>query len=242
MQILNTETPSNDIVATETKEIVNDEPIEMVNTNEVQIVSETSNPGAACDTQSELVVPQNDTNGNRMNEVVNVESKDKTTIEDDDIPVVIIAPYNITTVSNGNMANVTRNSLTAKASTSRPISSKSHQNTRFKCLICSKDCHDKRRFQAHLKYEHEMWYRCSDCFKRFKDPSSLVSHLKKHNDKYPFYCSHCLQGFQNEKLEKEHEKNCKICPYKCTFCKKFISLNVSMLSLHTYRCKVNVIN
>lgn len=234
------ETSSNDIVAAGTKKVANDEPIEMDDTNDVQIVSETLNPGAASDTQ--LAALQNGTDENRTKKDVNVKSKDKTIIiEDDDIPVVI-AHHKVITVSNGNMANVTCNSSTAKASTSRPISSKSHQQTRFKCLICSKDCHDKRRFQAHQKYDHEMWYRCSDCFKRFKNPGSLVSHLKKHDDKYPFYCSHCLQGFRNESVKQDHEQNCKKCPYKCTFCKKFISLNVSMLSLHTYRCKVNVIN
>ena len=89
-------------------------------------------------------------------------------------------------------------------------------------------------------------YKCQECEKEFKRPSSLSTHKLIHSDHKPYACSFCGKKFLRKSDMKKHTlMHTGVKPFKCKHCGKVFSQSSNMLThmrRHTgikpFPCKV----
>ena len=89
-------------------------------------------------------------------------------------------------------------------------------------------------------------YKCQECGKEFKRPSSLSTHKLIHSDHKPYACSFCGKKFLRKSDMKKHTlMHTGVKPFKCKHCGKVFSQSSNMLThmrRHTgikpFPCKV----
>lgn len=74
-------------------------------------------------------------------------------------------------------------------------------------------------------------YKCQECGKEFKRPSSLSTHKLIHSDHKPYACSFCGKKFLRKSDMKKHTlMHTGVKPFKCKHCGKVFSQSSNMLT------------
>lgn len=89
-------------------------------------------------------------------------------------------------------------------------------------------------------------YKCLECGKEFKRPSSLSTHKLIHSDHKPYACSYCGKNFLRKSDMKKHTlMHTGVKPFQCKQCGKVFSQSSNMLThmrRHTgikpFSCKI----
>ncbi|KAJ7378126.1 Zinc finger protein Gfi-1b [Desmophyllum pertusum] len=74
-------------------------------------------------------------------------------------------------------------------------------------------------------------YKCQECGKEFKRPSSLSTHKLIHSDHKPYSCSYCGKNFLRKSDMKKHTlMHTGVKPFQCKQCGKVFSQSSNMLT------------
>lgn len=74
-------------------------------------------------------------------------------------------------------------------------------------------------------------YKCLECGKEFKRPSSLSTHKLIHSDHKPYSCSYCGKNFLRKSDMKKHTlMHTGVKPFQCKQCGKVFSQSSNMLT------------
>ncbi|KAL3279340.1 hypothetical protein HHI36_016847 [Cryptolaemus montrouzieri] len=121
-----------------------------------------------------------------------------------------------------------------------------HAEKDFHCIICGKDCEDKRTLYYHEQLHlEEFGIECSYCHKKLLTEEKLVLHQRIHKYvKKKHVCNICGKGFkQLDKLEAHVRVHTGEKPFTCNFCGKAFNHQNNLqhhIRLHTgdtpYRC------
>lgn len=61
-------------------------------------------------------------------------------------------------------------------------------------------------------------FKCEICENRYRQKSGLSCHMKSHGNLFPFQCSKCRKGFEEDYDWLSHENRCKTKSYECYLC------------------------
>ncbi|XP_044753164.1 zinc finger protein 852-like [Coccinella septempunctata] len=121
-----------------------------------------------------------------------------------------------------------------------------HAEKDFHCIICGKDCEDKRTLYYHEQLHLDDYgLDCTYCTKKLLTEEKLLLHQRIHkyvNKKH--VCTFCNKGFkQLDKLEAHERVHTGEKPFKCSFCGKAFNHQNNLrhhIRLHTgdtpYKC------
>ncbi|KAK3101136.1 hypothetical protein FSP39_001218 [Pinctada imbricata] len=106
----------------------------------------------------------------------------------------------------------------------------------FKCNVCEVTRNSVRDLMIHqYKHSSERKFTCEDCGKKFKYPSGLKGHMKRHRGEImekKFICDVCDKRFETDRLLEAHKLiHGSERPFLCDFC-GFSSKSKSHLSSH----------
>ncbi|CAH1364338.1 unnamed protein product [Tenebrio molitor] len=81
---------------------------------------------------------------------------------------------------------------------------------------------------AHTVHPNELAFKCTECGKSFKQPSSLSSHIKMYHRNSLFPCEYCGKAFKlRSMLETHYQDHVGVKPFTCELCNKNFATNSS---------------
>lgn len=102
---------------------------------------------------------------------------------------------------------------------------RSHDNNEYPCNSCELSFKTALDLVLH-RYTHIKSYSCHYCGYTSKGKTrkaSMINHIKRHEDKWEFWCNICNRGLMTKRNYEDHmEKHAAVPKYQCEFCgKKF---------------------
>lgn len=115
-----------------------------------------------------------------------------------------------------------------------------HTADEFVCHTCNRTFDSYNQLRPHLRAHkgNDEWHKCNHCEKKFRQQTSLLSHMSKHTGVNPNQCTACGKRFLTlSKLllhRKTRPKSCKLVPLQCVLY-NFTKSTVFLISFSLYR-------
>ncbi|XP_074656905.1 uncharacterized protein LOC141910087 [Tubulanus polymorphus] len=129
------------------------------------------------------------------------------------------------TVSDGNVSELTNTRATMKPTVTAVTATKSNRRKISKCQICDEEFAESKQLSNHLRIEHKdesSRYECEFCDRRFTRIDHFKLHVMNHTGFRPFICEFCAKGFKTRAELKKHMLKHETSggPLQCEYCEK----------------------
>ncbi|XP_075216127.1 zinc finger Y-chromosomal protein-like [Lycorma delicatula] len=76
----------------------------------------------------------------------------------------------------------------------------------FACSLCGKEFRKQKILTHHTSMHKELWQSCKICKRPFRKAQDLKKHILTHDNRIPYFCKKCKEGFLEKNQFKKHKK------------------------------------